>query len=120
MGGTFGPILLLGSLFGLLVLGMPIAYALGLSAVITAVFAGVPLEAVWLKVSDGVDNFALLAIPFFVFAGALMAEGGMAWRLRPSGPRQTQNKGLPEAQNCRRRRILSATPPPKARPRTLP
>ena len=34
-----------------------------------------------LKVSDGVDNFALLAIPFFVFAGALMAEGGMAWRL---------------------------------------
>ncbi len=81
MGGTFGPILLLGSLFGLLVLGMPIAYALGLSAVITAVFAGVPLEAVWLKVSDGVDNFALLAIPFFVFAGALMAEGGMAWRL---------------------------------------
>ena len=81
MGGTFGPILLLGSLFGLLIFGMPIAYALGLSAVITAVFAGVPLEAVWLKVSDGVDNFALLAIPFFVFAGALMAEGGMAWRL---------------------------------------
>ncbi len=81
MGGTFGPIILLGSLFGLLIFGMPIAYALGLSAVITAIFAGVPLEAVWLKVSDGVDNFALLAIPFFVFAGALMAEGGMAWRL---------------------------------------
>jgi len=37
--------------------------------------------AVLLKTSDGVDEFALLAIPFFVFAGALMAEGGMAWRL---------------------------------------
>ena len=47
----------------------------------TAVFVEIPLEAVLLKVSDGVDNFALLAIPFFVFAGALMAEGGMAWRL---------------------------------------
>ncbi len=42
---------------------------------------GILLEAVWLKVSDGVDNFALLAIPFFVFAGALMAEGGIARRL---------------------------------------
>ena len=37
--------------------------------------------AILLKTSDGVDEFALLAIPFFVFAGALMAEGGMAWRL---------------------------------------
>jgi tripartite ATP-independent transporter DctM subunit len=34
-----------------------------------------------LKVSDGVDNFSLLAIPFFVFAGALMAQGVMAGRL---------------------------------------
>ena len=81
MGGTIGPIILLGGLFGLLVIGTPIAYALGLSAVATAIYVGIPLEAVWLKVSDGVDNFALLAIPFFVFAGALMAEGGMAWRL---------------------------------------
>jgi tripartite ATP-independent transporter DctM subunit len=72
---------LLGGLFVLLVIGMPIAYALGLSAIATAFYIGIPLEAVWLKLSDGVDNFALLAIPFFVFAGALMAEGGMAWRL---------------------------------------
>ena len=81
MGGAVGPVLLLGGLFGLIIIGTPIAYALGISAVVTAVYIGIPLEAVWLKVSDGVDNFALLAIPFFVFAGALMAEGGMAWRL---------------------------------------
>jgi len=37
-----------------------------------------PLEAVMLKISDGVDNFSLLAIPFFVLAGAIMAEA--AWR----------------------------------------
>jgi tripartite ATP-independent transporter DctM subunit len=81
MGGDWGPVVLLGSLFVLLLAGVPIAYALGLAALAAAVFIGLPLEAVLLKVSDGVDNFALLAIPFFVFAGALMAEGGMAWRL---------------------------------------
>ena len=81
MGGAIGPVILLGSLFLLLMLGVPIAYALGIAALATALFVGLPLEAVLLKVSDGVDDFALLAIPFFVFAGALMAEGGMAWRL---------------------------------------
>ncbi|MCB1716749.1 MAG: TRAP transporter large permease [Candidatus Competibacteraceae bacterium] len=81
MGGTFGPILLLGSLLTFILIGVPIAYSLGLSALLTAAYIGIPLEAVFLKVSDGVDNFALLAIPFFVLAGALMAEGGMAWRL---------------------------------------
>lgn len=81
MGGTVGPILLMGSLLLLIMMSVPIAYALGLSALITALYVGIPLEAVFLKVSDGVDNFTLLAIPFFVFAGALMAEGGMARRL---------------------------------------
>jgi tripartite ATP-independent transporter DctM subunit len=65
----------------LVVLGVPIAYAIGIASLITALIIGIPLEAILLKVSDGVDNFSLLAIPFFVFAGALMAEGGMAWRL---------------------------------------
>ena len=81
MGGALGIAILLGTLFSLLVVGMPIAYALGVAALAAAFYVGIPLEAVLLKVSDGVDNFALLAIPFFVFAGALMAEGGMAWRL---------------------------------------
>ena len=81
MGGPFGPLVLIGSLFALIVLGMPIAYALGVASLVTALFIGIPLEAVLLKVSDGVDDFALLAIPFFVLAGAIMGEGGMAWRL---------------------------------------
>ena len=74
-------LVLLGS-FGLLcALGVPVAYALGLAALIAAFWIDVPLEAVILKVSDGTDDFALLAIPFFVLAGAIMAEGGMARRL---------------------------------------
>ncbi len=87
MGGDVGPILLIGSLLGLIIIGTPVAYALGISTLVTAFYVGLPLEAVLLKVSDGVDNFALLAIPFFIFAGALMAEGGMAWRL--VNPRST-------------------------------
>ncbi len=81
MGGAIGPLLLIGSMLLLVVLGVPIAYAIGIASLVTALYVGIPLEAILLKVSDGVDNFALLAIPFFVFAGALMAEGGMAWRL---------------------------------------
>jgi tripartite ATP-independent transporter DctM subunit len=81
MGGPFGPVILLGSLFALLAIGLPIAYSLGTAALITALWIGLPLEAILLKVSDGVDDFALLAIPFFVLAGAIMAEGGIAWRL---------------------------------------
>jgi tripartite ATP-independent transporter DctM subunit len=81
MGGALGPLLLLGSMLGLIALGLPIAYAIGVAALVAALYVGIPLEAVLLKVSDGVDNFSLLAIPFFVFAGALMAEGGIAIRL---------------------------------------
>src|SRR4029077_16425455 len=42
---------------------------------------GIPLEAMMLKISDGVSKVAMLTIPFFVLAGAIMAEGGMARRL---------------------------------------
>jgi len=74
-------LVLLGSFTLLCLVGVPIAYALGLSAMVGALWIDIPLEAVMLKVSDGADEFALLAIPFFVLAGAIMAEGGMATRL---------------------------------------
>ena len=76
-----GILILLGSLLALCALGVPVAYALGLSAIVAALWVDIPLEAVMLKISDGADDFALLAIPFFVLAGAIMAEGGMALRL---------------------------------------
>ena len=62
-------------------LGVPVAYALGLGALIAALWVDIPLEAVMLQISDGTDDFVLLAIPFFVLAGGIMAEGGMAARL---------------------------------------
>jgi tripartite ATP-independent transporter DctM subunit len=74
-------LVLLGSFTVLCALGVPVAYALGLAALVAALWVDIPLEAVMLKISDGTDDFALLAIPFFVLAGGIMAEGGMAMRL---------------------------------------
>jgi tripartite ATP-independent transporter DctM subunit len=74
-------LVLIGSFAILCALGVPVAYALGLAAIIAALHLGIPLEAIMIKVSDGTDDFALLAIPFFILAGAIMAEGGMAERL---------------------------------------
>ena len=74
-------LILLGAFVVLCALGVPVAYALGLAAILGALWVDIPLEAVMLKISDGTDDFALLAIPFFVLAGGIMAEGGMAARL---------------------------------------
>jgi len=74
-------IILLGTLFFCFALGMPISYALGFGALVGALWIGIPPEAVMLKISDGVSKVAMLTIPFFVLAGAIMAEGGMAGRL---------------------------------------
>ena len=74
-------VVLLASFTVLCAIGMPVAYTLGLSTLIAALWVDIPMEAVMLKISDGTDDFALLAIPFFVLAGAIMAEGGMATRL---------------------------------------
>lgn len=81
MGGALGPIILIGGLFLLILINVPVAYALGLASLAATLWIGIPAEAVMLKASDGVDNFALLAIPFFVLAGAIMAQGGIAVRL---------------------------------------
>jgi tripartite ATP-independent transporter DctM subunit len=73
--------ILIGSFTLLCLLGMPVAYALGMAAILAALWIDIPLEAVMIKTSDGMDDFALLAIPFFILAGGIMAEGGMAERL---------------------------------------
>ena len=74
-------LVLLGSFFVLMIIGVPIAYSLGLAAIVGALWIEVPLDAVMIQIAAGVNKFSLLAIPFFVLAGAIMAEGGMARRL---------------------------------------
>ena len=62
-------------------IGMPIAYAMALSALVGALWIDLPVAAVMQQLSSGVGKVSMLTIPFFVLAGAIMAEGGMARRL---------------------------------------
>ena len=72
---------LLGSFFLLMIVGVPVAYSLGLAALAGALWMELPLDAVMIQIASGVNKFSLLAIPFVVLAGAIMAEGGMSRRL---------------------------------------
>src|SRR3982074_1046263 len=74
-------LILVGTFTVVCLLGLPVAYALGIASILAALWVDIPLEAVMLKVAGGMGGFALLAIPFFVLAGAIMAVGGMAERL---------------------------------------
>ncbi|WJV53514.1 TRAP transporter large permease [Pectobacteriaceae bacterium CE90] len=73
--------ILLATLAVLLAVGVPVAYAVGLSALVGAYWIDLPLEAIMIQIASGVNKFSLLAIPFFILAGAIMAEGGIARRL---------------------------------------
>lgn len=68
----------------LLTIGVPVAYSLGISGILTMVSGILPLPAATTfaqRMATGLDSFALLAIPFFVLAGELMNRGGIATRL---------------------------------------
>lgn len=79
-----GVLVLIISFIVLLVMGVPIAFSIGISAILT-LFVGVdPLPAFTTmaqRMATSLDSFPLLAIPFFVFAGQLMNSGGIAKRL---------------------------------------
>ncbi len=77
-------LLLFLSFFWLLGYGVPVAYSIGISTTITILLniALVPgITTVAQRMTTGIDSFALLAIPFFVLAGELMNQGGVATRL---------------------------------------
>ncbi|SDD27757.1 TRAP transporter, DctM subunit [Cupriavidus sp. YR651] len=69
------------SFFGLLILGVPVAFSIGLSAVVTILYEGLPLAVVFQQMTSGMNAFSFLAIPFFIFAGELMLYGGIADRI---------------------------------------
>jgi len=73
--------LLLGSFAILVLLRIPIAFALGVSAVTTAFYLDIPLALMAQGMVRGVNSFSLLAIPFFILAGEIMAGGGICHRL---------------------------------------
>ncbi len=70
------------SLFLFMLIGMPIAISLGLSSLLTiAFFAQDSLASLSIKLYETSEHYTLLAIPFFILAGALMSTGGVAKRM---------------------------------------
>src|SRR5690606_24318759 len=71
-----------GLFFGLVVLGLPIAFAIGLAGAATFLTqSGQPGFVVAQKMIGGIDSFPFMAVPFFVFAGICMETGGISRRL---------------------------------------
>jgi C4-dicarboxylate transporter DctM subunit len=76
------PTIIFGLLIVLMLTGMPVSIALGLT-VLTYLFTmtDVPIEAVALKLFTGIENFEIMAIPFFILAGNFLTHGGVARRM---------------------------------------
>ncbi|CAO3432422.1 TRAP transporter large permease [Azospirillum doebereinerae] len=64
-----------------LIVGMPVVFAIGLSSLATVLFEGLPVAVVFQRMAAGMNVFAFLTIPFFIFTGELMMYGGIADRI---------------------------------------
>jgi len=78
---TLAVIFLIGSFLFLLLLRVPISFALAFSSMATAALLKIPLMAVVQQMVQGIRSFSLLAIPFFIIAGEMMGQGGISRRL---------------------------------------
>lgn len=78
---TIAIIILLGSFAVMTMAKMPMTFSLAISSVVTALYLKVPLMSVFLLMVKGVNVFSLLAIPFFIIAGEIMGQGGIARRI---------------------------------------
>lgn len=76
-----GLLLLLGLFALCVVIGVPVAFALGIAALAAFFHEGLPLLVGFQRIVSGINVFSLMAIPFFIFAGELMFHGGIAMRL---------------------------------------
>ncbi|MBC2860775.1 MULTISPECIES: TRAP transporter large permease [Stappia] len=74
-------LILFGTFTVLLLIGTPVAFCLGVSSFATIAYMGLPPVVVFQRLNSGVSVFALMAIPFFIYAGELMVRGDIARRL---------------------------------------
>ncbi len=73
--------ILFGTFVGLLMIGTPVAFCLGGASFATVLYLGLPPVVVFQRLNSGVSVYALMAIPFFIYAGDLMVRGDIARRL---------------------------------------
>lgn len=78
---TVPVLLLLGSFFGMILIGIHICYAMVVSSLITILYLGLSLTQIVNTLVGGIDGFTFLSIPFFILAGDIMAAGGISDRL---------------------------------------
>lgn len=74
-------LILVGSFVVMLICRFPIAFAIGISSVLTTMYLGLPLMQIAQLLVKGVNVFTLMAVPFFIIAGELMGSGGISKRL---------------------------------------
>jgi C4-dicarboxylate transporter DctM subunit len=72
---------LFGSFFLLLLIGVPVGLAVGLSALVVFVATGIPLQMVPQTFFEGSSSYALVAVPFFILAGDILARGGISEKI---------------------------------------
>ncbi|QBX34294.1 TRAP transporter large permease [Paracoccus liaowanqingii] len=66
---------------GLLFIGVPVAFALGLAGMLGVWMTGIPLSVTATRLFTGVDSFVFLAVPFYILAAEIMSQGGITARL---------------------------------------
>lgn len=78
---AIGTIMLFAALIVLMVLRFPIAYALGIAAVITATYMGIPYLNMFQKMTTGLSSFTFIAVPFFIMMAQVMCDGQITKKL---------------------------------------
>lgn len=73
--------LIFAALFGLILLGVPVGFALGATVMLAIVIGDMSTTFLIQKLVTSLDSFPLLAVPFFIMAGEIMQKGSMATRL---------------------------------------
>jgi len=73
--------LIFGSFLFLMIAGVPIGLAIGVAALVVFLVSGIPLQMVPQTLLEGNNSFALVAVPFFVLAGDILARGGISERI---------------------------------------
>ena len=73
--------LIFGAFLLLMVIGVPIGLSIGVSALVVFLSSGIPLQMVPQTLLEGNNSFALVAVPFFVLAGDILARGGISERI---------------------------------------
>ena len=75
-------LIILASIFAvLLVLGLPIAFTMGIACIGAVIYSGMPMNMMITRMFSAADSFSLMAVPFFILAGELMNEADLTDRI---------------------------------------